>query len=1157
MLFPVTLAWGSVPVAFAALPALVCLSPASAAAGGEAFTLTINGENFDTASTVRWGATLLVTTYESDKELTASVPAILIAAPGLISVTVTTPGGAISSATFTVNPPPVIANQTPASAVVDLATVPASQVVAARTPSVAPVSIVSYQAPLDTSSSPPAITSLSPNSVIYGAQAFTLTINGANFLPGVLGTVARWYSTALATTYVSSTQVTAVVPSNLIFPGSANISVVTAGGISTSAIFTVYPAPPIITTMSIFQCPAGHGALLMDIYGANFTSTATINWGTTPLAATAVGGATLTFEVPASLIATAGTVSVTVTTIGGTSAPVNFTVRSPLPVITGLSMVSASAGGAAFTLAIYGNNFISGMNTRWEATWVGANNVTSTQLTVTIPASLIATAGVVSIAVYTASGGWSNSVPFTINPSPPAITNLTPASATAGSAGFMLTIKGTAFTPDATASWGTTPLGTIYVSPTQLIAAVPAGLIENTGTGSVTVSMAAGTSAPSTFTINPAPPEISGLSSGSATAGGAAFTLTISGQYFTPASIAKWGSTPLATTYISQTQIMAAVPASLIATPGAAAVTVSTTAGTSAPAAFIINPALKITTTSLPAGTAGNAYSGPISVTGGSPGYTWTVTGLPSSFSFPNTSSSTLIITGTPASSGPITFQVQVQDAAGVSAGPVTFTINVAPGPSGANNASLNGSYVCLFQGSVDTDATRWATVASFQADGQGNFTSGVFDTNSYDIGSASGTISGSYSVNSDNNGTASIHTILTDGAAGIQTTQWTIALSSAAQPAQQFRMIEADDLGTLPSYQQGSANCYLATPSAFAANTINGSSFAFALDGEDNRGNMKSAAGLISGSSGIIDSAQGGNSTVQSSSFTATYTAPDPATGRFTIALHGAGNTTGFTVYIIDASRMFILDNTSNDGEQAGNMRTQQQASTSAAAINGSFVLYTRGAEFNSSSSAPSGFYAHLFQGTGDGAGNMTINQSYANNAGIYSTSQSNGGPTALAFDPAHPGRATFSSASGTTYLYLFNTNNALTMSVGDNGSLDSGMIEPQTQTAFTNATLAGNYLYGNFAQLNIEPSSSVGVYGITASGTINAALTTTNRGSLSWDQSTSTTYSWDATAPGTGTFLIANGAQSGAACAVISATKFVCTSQTDPAPSVEVIEQ
>jgi len=37
----------------------------------------------------------------------------------------------------------------------------------------------------------------------------------------------------------------------------------------------------------------------------------------------------------------------------------------------------------------------------------------------------------------------------------------------------------------------------------------------------------------------------------------------------------------------------------------------------------------------------------------------------------------------------------------------------------------------------------------------------------------------------------ASIRTILTNGAAGIQTTQWAVALSSAAQPAQHFRMVE------------------------------------------------------------------------------------------------------------------------------------------------------------------------------------------------------------------------------------------------------------------------------------------------------------------------------------------------------------------------------
>jgi hypothetical protein len=768
---------------------------------------------------------------------------------------------------------------------------------------------------------------------------------------------------------------------------------------------------------------------------------------------------------------------------------------------------------------------------------------------------------------------------FTICAAPPTITSLTPSSANAGGGGFSMTITGTHFTPGATTvSWGTTSLSTINISPTQLLVAVPASLVEFSGTGSITVAMSDGTSAPATFTINPALPGISNLSPGLAKAGSSAFTLTISGEHFHPASIVNWGSTTLTTAYISQTKLTAVVPASLIVGVGTASVSVTTSVGTSGSLPFTIYPVLDITTTTLPPGTAGNAYSGPINVIGGTPGYIWTVTGLPDNMSYFNTSDITLTITGTPASPGAINFQVSVQDTTGASDGPVNYTINVAPGPSGAKNGSLNGSYVCLFQGSVDTDGTRWATLANFQADGQGNFTGGVFDTNSYDIGASSGVMSGSYSIGADNNGMASIHTVLTEGAAGIQTTQWAIALAGAAQPAQQFRMIEADDLGTLPSYEQATANCYLATTSAFASSTISGSSFAFGLDGEDNYGNMKSAVGRFSASkgkitNGNIDMAQGGSATVQTAAFTATYTAPDPGSGRFTMNLNGAGNSTGFTVYIIDANRMFILDNTNDDGAQAGNMRTMRQTTPSAASVSGPFVLYMRGAEFNNSGNMLSGFYADVFQGTGDGAGNITFNQSYTDDAGVYSAGNSNNGPAALAFDSVHPGRATFQSASGTTYLYLFNNNSAFEMGVGNNGSVESGWLEsqsasqsapqsvpqavPQALTSFTNTALAGNYLFGDLSQLNIEPTSSVGVMDVTSDGMINAVLSTTSHGNLDWDQSTSTTYGWDATAPGTGTFLIADGTQAGASCAVISATKFVCMSQTDPAPSVKVSEQ
>ena len=85
-------------------PTITSLSPSSATAGGAAFTLTINGTNFVSGVTANWGTTALTTTYVSATELTAAVPATLIATAGTASVTVTTSGGSSSAATFTINP---------------------------------------------------------------------------------------------------------------------------------------------------------------------------------------------------------------------------------------------------------------------------------------------------------------------------------------------------------------------------------------------------------------------------------------------------------------------------------------------------------------------------------------------------------------------------------------------------------------------------------------------------------------------------------------------------------------------------------------------------------------------------------------------------------------------------------------------------------------------------------------------------------------------------------------------------------------------------------------------------------------------------------------------------------------------------------------------
>src|SRR5207249_4847631 len=92
-----------------AAPTISSLNPTCAAAGGPQFTLTVNGTNFVSGSTVNWNGSALATAFVSATQLTATVPAALIATAGTASITVVTPCGGTSNAqTFTIAATPVI-----------------------------------------------------------------------------------------------------------------------------------------------------------------------------------------------------------------------------------------------------------------------------------------------------------------------------------------------------------------------------------------------------------------------------------------------------------------------------------------------------------------------------------------------------------------------------------------------------------------------------------------------------------------------------------------------------------------------------------------------------------------------------------------------------------------------------------------------------------------------------------------------------------------------------------------------------------------------------------------------------------------------------------------------------------------------------------------
>jgi hypothetical protein len=193
----------------------------------------------------------------------------------------------------------------------------------------------------------PVITSISPTGVLTGGSAYTLTVNGSNFAPT---STVHWDSTVLATTFVSSTQLTTAVPAtDIATAGSHAITVVSPapGGGTSNSIAENVDAPCTLTSISPVSAVIGASALTLTVNGSGFMNTATVYWNGTPLTTTYVSSTQLTAAVPATDLSAAGHFTVTASNAvaGSGSGSATFTVNG---VSTFLGFIKRSADGAPF-----------------------------------------------------------------------------------------------------------------------------------------------------------------------------------------------------------------------------------------------------------------------------------------------------------------------------------------------------------------------------------------------------------------------------------------------------------------------------------------------------------------------------------------------------------------------------------------------------------------------------------------------------------------------------------------------------------------------------------------------------------------------------------------------------------------------------------------
>jgi hypothetical protein len=338
---------------------------------------------------------------------------------------------------------------------------------------------------------PPILRSLSPEPV-FGGAAFTLSITGSNFQKGA-AVYCNGQPVQILTN--SPTLMTVAIPASLIASSQRySISVVNrdgqeafvrlAGGVPVLSLYELIPSS---TTASL-------QAFTLRIVGYDLPEASTVTYGSATVPLTVLGlrkglgieRDTLFVRFPASANVTASTGYVTMVTPEGRSLSQPFTVqRSSAPVILSLSPSQIVIGGPALTLSIEGTGFQEGVKVRFSDQPVELLSFSPTLLKVFIPASLIASSGLLAVKITNPDGQEVGARFPSAGLDAFEITSVNPSSITSTTNSVRLIVTGRGLNEVGSAVLGTMPLQIIDVTPTSTTLSIPAGSVPQVSTATV------------------------------------------------------------------------------------------------------------------------------------------------------------------------------------------------------------------------------------------------------------------------------------------------------------------------------------------------------------------------------------------------------------------------------------------------------------------------------------------------------------------------------------------------------------------------------------------------------------------------------------------------------------------------------------------------
>jgi len=320
----------------------------------------------------------------------------------------------------------------------------------------------------------PKLGSISPASTAVGASQLTMTVNGIGF---AAGSVVQLDNTPLATTFISGTKLTAIVPSlNLATAASVKISVHNGTISSVNSLpFVVSNFVPTLTAVSPTSARIGT-ATTLSITGTHFVKDSIVICNNIAVATTYQNAGRVLAAIPSTFFTKSGSVVVVVRNPapgGGVSNSLNLTVVAPK--ITQLILSKAVTFGPATVTAtirldgpaVAGGTVVTCTSSSSAAT-IPTVRIPAGETVAVVPVTLKAVETDTAATITAATGGGSLQGVLSIKA--PILTHLT-ASPSSARSGQPVTITAELGTP--------APIGgsTIALSSNSAIVSVGAGML--------------------------------------------------------------------------------------------------------------------------------------------------------------------------------------------------------------------------------------------------------------------------------------------------------------------------------------------------------------------------------------------------------------------------------------------------------------------------------------------------------------------------------------------------------------------------------------------------------------------------------------------------------------------------------------------------------